>query len=77
MATTHLIPKSSDATERQVKKAEAYFNLLPDDIPTFSHFRPADWLIKNSGVLSVDSVDVNETLDRAEKVLAIYNEMLA
>lgn len=68
--------EESDTTERQVKKAEAYFNLLPDDIPTFSHFRPADWLIKNSGILSVDSEEVSKTLDRAEKVIAIYNEML-
>jgi len=30
----------ANATERQVKKAEAYFNVLPDEIPTFSHFRP-------------------------------------
>ncbi len=66
----------ADVTERQVKKAEAYFNLLPDEIPTFSHYRPADWLIKNSGVLSADNGAVNSTLDRAERIFVVYNEML-
>jgi hypothetical protein len=66
----------ADESERQIKKAEAYFNLLPDSIPTFSHFRPADWLIKNSAVLSKDSEAVNSTLDIAEKIFELYNGML-
>ena len=63
-------------TERLVKQVEAYFKLLPESIPTFSHFRPAEWLIRNGEILSEDSDSINETLDRAEKVFGIYNKML-
>ena len=64
-------------TERQVKQAEAYFNLLPEPIPTFSHFRPAEWLIRNGEILSEESDSVKSTLERAEQIFKIYNKMLA
>ncbi len=63
-------------TERQVKRVEAYFNRLPEAIPTFSHFRPAEWLIHNGEILSEKSDSVKGTLERAEKIFKIYNEIL-
>ncbi len=67
---------NSASTERQVKQAEAYFNLLPDSIPIYSHFRPAYWLISNGDVLCDDSDPVNSTLERAEQIFKIYNDLL-
>ena len=67
---------AAEGAPRQVKQAEAYFRLLPGDIPEFSHYRPAEWLIRNSGVLDGDGREVVETLDRAEKAFKVYNEIL-
>ena len=64
-------------TERQVKQAEAYFNRLPEAIPTYSHFRPAEWLIRNGQVLSLDSDSIKNTLEKAEEIFQIYNEILS
>ena len=64
-------------TERQVKQVEAYFNRLPEPFPTFSHFRPAEWLIRNGEILSEGSDSVKSTLERAEQIFKIYNKMLA
>ena len=63
-------------SERQVKQADAYFNLLPDSMPTYSHFRPAYWLIRNGDILSGDSEPVKSTLKRAEQIFKTYNELL-
>ncbi|KHQ54104.1 AAA family ATPase [Mameliella alba] len=67
---------ASDGAPRQVKQAESYFNLLPTEIPEYSHYRPADWLIRNPEILDGDTPDVIETLTRAEKVFEVYNAML-
>lgn len=67
---------AADGAPRQVKQVESLFRLLPADIPEYSHYRPADWLIRNSKILDGESPDVMETLSRAEKVIAVYNEML-
>lgn len=66
----------SEGAPRQVKQAEAFFRLLPAEIPEYSHYRPADWLIRNPGILEGESEDIMVTLERAEKVFAVYNEML-
>ena len=67
---------ASEGAPRQVKQAEAYFRLLPADMPEYSHYRPSDWLIRNPQMLDGDNAEVLETLDRAEKVFAVYNQML-
>ncbi len=63
-------------TERQVKQAEAAFKLLPEAIPTYDHFTPAAWLIRNPSFLDGDSAGILATLDRAEKVFTTFNAML-
>ena len=68
--------EGAEGAPRQVKQAEAYFRLLPDEIPEYSHYRPADWLIRNPDVLHGDGTDIAETLERTKRVFAIYNKML-
>ena len=68
--------KAKDDTTRLVKKAEAYFNLLPNDIPEFNHFRPADWLIRNTDTLSQGDENVEKILDRFEKLFTKINGFL-
>lgn len=62
-------------TERIVKKAEAVFMSMPQDVQEFDHFYPSDWLIRNPGFL-VDSPELNETLDRFEQAFAMINKVL-
>jgi predicted ATP-dependent endonuclease of OLD family len=63
-------------TTRLVKKAAAYFSLLPPGTPEFDHFTPADWLFRHPELLEGDAPEVVETLARAEKVLAALNKLL-
>lgn len=62
-------------TDRQVKKAEGYFNTLPETIPLFDHFMPASWLIANPSTLSGESEGVEIVLDRAEKLFNVVNSL--
>lgn len=66
----------ADGAPRQVKQAEAYFRVLPDTVPEYSHYRPADWLIRNPQVLEGEGADILSTLEKAEKVFEVYNSML-
>jgi hypothetical protein len=63
-------------TTRLVKKADAYFRVMPPEVPGFNHFAPAEWLFRNSDVLDPKEVEVQETLARAEKVIAVLNALL-
>jgi hypothetical protein len=63
-------------TERQVKKAEAYFNVLPEPMPVYNHFTPASWLLMNQGVLAGDAAPVVATLDRAEALFKTLNGLI-
>ena len=70
--------KAADgSTERQVKQAEAYFNVLPESVPLYSHFTPASWLLVNPGTLSGDAAPVLATLDRAEVLFKALNALVA
>jgi len=53
-------------TDRLVKRAEAHFRLLPDTIPTFSHYLPALHLLRHPELLDKDTPALRETLDRFE-----------
>ncbi|WP_085339944.1 ATP-dependent nuclease [Aquidulcibacter paucihalophilus] len=53
-------------TERLVKKAEAYFRVLPPEIPEFSHFDPSMYLLQNPKMLANKNKAVQETLNRFE-----------
>ncbi|GAA5007318.1 AAA family ATPase [Pseudoluteimonas lycopersici] len=64
------------ALERQVKQAEALFNLMDSSIPEFDHFTPASWLLNNQDLLSKDTAAVNESLDRFEQAFKALNALL-
>jgi hypothetical protein len=70
--------KAADgSTERQVKQAEAYFNVLPESAPLYSHFTPASWLLVNPDTLSGDAAPVLAILDRAEVLFKALNALVA
>ncbi len=54
-------------TSRLVKKAEAYFRVLPEPIPNFSHFDPSLYLLQHPAMLSGKNKPVRETLERFER----------
>ena len=66
---------ADESTERQVKKAEAYFNLLPESAPLYSHFTPASWLLANPSVIADDAQPALATLDRAELLFRTLNRL--
>lgn len=74
--TVKTLEDADKATTRLVKKAEAYFKLLPDTISMLDHFAPAAWLVRHGEVLDVTTPEVTETLDRAEIVFKTFNAML-
>lgn len=65
------------STPRLVKKAEAYFRILPEDIPTFDHYRPAEWLIENPSFLDGDTEAITQTLDRTEVLMKAINPLFS
>ena len=64
------------STPRIVKKVEDAFKVMPDTIPIFDHYTPADWLIRNSDVLSAKTDQVERTLSMAERVFETFNGLL-
>jgi len=73
--TAESLDAADASTTRLVKKAEAYFRLLPETVPTFDHFTPAAWLIEHVSTLSGDASGVTETLDRAERLFSALNDL--
>lgn len=63
-------------TSRLVKKAAAYFAVLPPEAAEFNHFTPAEWLFRNPNVLAAQTDEVNETLGNAERVISALNKLL-
>lgn len=81
LPSTHLLTadkleNADSATPRMIKKAEAYFRVLPESIPEFDHYRPAEWLIENPAFLNVEKESVIKTLDRAEPLIVAINGFL-
>lgn len=74
--TAAKLEAADESTPRLIKKAEAYFKLLPDTIPMLDHYAPSAWLIANPDALAGESDDVKNTLDRAEKLFEELNKLL-
>lgn len=66
---------ANPTTERLVKKVEAAFNVMPQDVPEFDHFHPSDWLIRNPSFLA-DGPELDETLNRFEQAFKLINKVL-
>ena len=69
--------RKDTTTPRVVKKVEAMFNLMPETIPTFDHYTPAAWLIRNPDALSEESEQIEQTLSVAEDVFKTFNRLLS
>ena len=74
--TVEKLKAAHTSTERLVKQAEAAFRTMPEPIPMFDHFSPAAWLIRNPKLLEKNSVSIARTLDQAEKIFEVYNQLL-
>ena len=59
-------PEKVDDKKRIVKEVKL-------QIDRFSHYEPADWLLRNSAVLKEDNDEVNKTLDRFESIFQKIN----
>ena len=68
--------EAEEDTCRLVKKAEAYFRLLPNDLPTFDHFTPSYWLLANIKILADDSQTVTDVMNRFEMLFKKLNSFL-
>ncbi|MGD9810795.1 MAG: ATP-dependent endonuclease, partial [Sphingobium sp.] len=68
---------ADENTERQVKAAEAYFNVLPEPTPLYSHFTPASWLLMHPETLAGAAEPVVKTLERAETLFKALNGLIA
>ena len=64
--TVEKLDEAESNTQRLVKKAEAYFRLLPSDTAEFSHFDPAMYILQHPEILKGKSRSVQLTLDRFE-----------
>ena len=64
-------------TERLVKKAEAYFRVLPpDSYPEFNHFEPALYLLQHPEIISGDDEKITTTLSRFEDAFNRINKFI-
>jgi hypothetical protein len=68
--------QADTGTTRLLKKAEAYFCVLPPELPEFDHFTPADWLFRNAGILDGNDADAAQVLERAALVASAVNDIL-
>lgn len=75
--TVEKLEAADTNTTRTVKKAEAYFRLMPPEIPEFSHYDPAAYLLQHPKLLSGSSKAVKETLARFEKAFQRIGEFAA
>jgi hypothetical protein len=60
--TVEKLDSADTSTPRLVKKAEAYFRLLPTEIAEFSHYDPSLYLLQHPELLKGESRPVAETL---------------
>ena len=74
--TAEKLAEADNTTPRVVKQAEAAFRLMPPDIPEFSHYTPAEWLLRNPAFLDGEDPWILACLGRFEAIAERYNSML-
>ncbi|MCR9057478.1 MAG: ATP-binding protein, partial [Rhodobacteraceae bacterium] len=67
------LDEADENTVRTVKKAEAYFRVLPDAIPTFSHYDPAYHLLTHPELLDENNKYVEKTLETFQAAIERIN----
>jgi hypothetical protein len=75
--TVEKLSAADTTTERLVKKAEAYFRVLPPALPEFSHFDPSMYLLQHPKMLQGAGEHVERTLARFETAFARIHKFLA
>lgn len=63
--TAEKLANAKEGTQRLVKKAEAYFGLLPGDVRPFGHYDPALYLLRNPDLLDTETAE--KTLEKFEE----------
>ena len=66
LLTVDKLEAADATTQRLVKKAEAYFRLLPEPIPEYSHYDPSLYLLQHPELWKGKGKPVQETLKRFE-----------
>ncbi|RIK84900.1 MAG: ATP-dependent endonuclease [Hyphomicrobiales bacterium] len=74
--TVEKLDAADTTTERLVKKAEAYFRVLPAEIPEFSHFDPSMYLLQHPELLQGKADYIEKTLARFEAAFAQIGKFL-
>jgi predicted ATP-dependent endonuclease of OLD family len=64
--TVEKLDAADATTVRLVKKAEAYFRVLPKEMPEYSHYDPSLYLLKHPELLIGKGTPVQDTLKRFE-----------
>ena len=64
--TARKLTGANRKTKRNVKRAEAYFRVLPQRYEDFGHYDPALHLLTHPELLEEDSAAVNKSLDKFE-----------
>ncbi len=65
--TVEKLEAADTNTTRLVKKAEAYFRVLPAEAPEYSHFDPSMYLLQHPAMLNGKGKSVQDTLARFEQ----------
>lgn len=78
LASKNVIPanKPNDAPIRVVKEVEAHFRTLPANISEFDHYTPSAYLLKHSLDFESKFQDLDQILDRFEKLFKDINRVL-
>jgi len=70
--------KACDAPPRVIQEVERHFSTLPSSkIPEFEHYPPASFLMENTAELRDSLPDINQALDRFEKLFRDLNRLVA
>ncbi len=74
----HRLPeeKPSDAPIRVLEEVKKHFATLPPEVPEFDHYKPALFLLENTAELRIALPDLNQALDRFEKLFKDLNGLL-
>ena len=62
------LAEADPSTVRQVKKAGAAFDIMPETIPTYDHFTPVAWLIRNSAQYDPDEIGKQQIVATLKRI---------
>jgi len=69
-------PKGADLPVRVLEEVENHFRTLPPEVPELSHLEPAAYLLENAGKLRSTLPDLEQAIERFEKLFHDLNLLL-